>query len=97
MLSFPGQSETSRLTLETIQKTWLVLEENVKKNRVKMIGICDLEPQLFIQLHNWAKVKPSIVQINLSSCCVVPPELSSFCKANEVQLLTHSDPMGRQF
>jgi len=95
VLSFPGQDRHSRLTLETIQETWLVLEANVLKNRVKMIGICDLDPQLFIQLYNWATVKPSIVQINLSSCCVVPPELSSFCKENGVQLLTHSDPMGK--
>jgi len=93
VLSFPGQDRQSRLTLDIIQKTWMVLEDNVAKNRVKMIGICDLDSQLFLQLYNWAKVKPSIVQINLSSCCVVPPELSSFCKENGVQLLTHSDPM----
>ncbi|KAL1115101.1 hypothetical protein AAG570_007132 [Ranatra chinensis] len=37
-------------------------------------------------------VKPSIVQINLASCCVVPPQLQEFAKQHEVQLLTHNDP-----
>jgi len=90
VFSLPPSSEDP--TFDTIQNLWKVLEENVDK-RVKMIGICDLETKLFMKLHKWATIKPSIVQINLSSCCVVPPELSEFCKENEVQLLTHSDPM----
>jgi len=60
-----------------------------------MIGICDVDTQLFIQLYTWARVKPSIVQINLASCCVVPPELAEFCKENSIQLLTHSDPISK--
>lgn len=41
------------------------------------------------------QVKPSIIQINLSSCCVVPPALQEFTKQNDVQLLTHNDPIGK--
>ena len=39
-------------------------------------------------------MKPEIVQINLEVCCVVPPELASFARANDIQLLTHNDPKG---
>jgi len=39
--------------------------------------------------------KPNIVQINLATCCVVPPALETFTKENDIQLLTHSDPCGK--
>ena len=78
-----------------MKETWTVLEESVKNNSVKMIGLCDVDTQLFIQLYSWANIKPSIVQINLASCCVVPPELAEFCKENGIQLLTHSDPISK--
>lgn len=32
------------------------------------------------------------LQVNLLSCCVVPEELSSYAKENDIKLLTHSDP-----
>lgn len=40
------------------------------------------------------QVKPSTLQVNLSSCCVVPQELSSFAQQNDVQVLTHNDAAG---
>jgi len=93
VVSFAGQSDTTPLSLETVQKAWSVLGDAVRSNKVKMIGLCDLDTPLFIQVYDWASVKPSIVQINLASCCVVPPELASFCKEHDIQLLTHSDPI----
>lgn len=41
-----------------------------------------------------AQVKPTTLQVNLSSCCVVPQELSSFAQQNDVQVLTHNDAAG---
>ena len=43
----------------------------------------------------FVQVKPVINQINLAVCCVIPPELSEFAKANSIQLLTHSDARGK--
>jgi len=93
VISFAGQSETTRLTLDMMKTAWSVLEEFVNSGKAKMIGLCDVDTQLFIQLYSWAAVKPNIVQINLASCCVVPPELSDFSKQEDIQLLTHSDPI----
>lgn len=39
-------------------------------------------------------MKPSIVQVNLATCCVVPPALQEFSKQNDIQLNTTSDPAG---
>lgn len=33
-----------------------------------------------------------ILQINLTTCCVVPKDLQLFCKERDISLLTHSDP-----
>ncbi|CAG7728783.1 unnamed protein product [Allacma fusca] len=93
VVSFAGQSGSTPLSLDVMQKVWTTLEETVESSLVKMIGLCDVDSQLFIQLYEWAKMKPSIVQINLASCCVVPPELATFTKEHDIQLLTHSDPI----
>lgn len=82
------------LCLEKLKNIWKTLEELVLNGKVLQIGIADVEETIFRSLFEWAKVKPSIIQINLATCCVVPPTLQSFCKENDVQLLTHSDPIG---
>jgi len=86
-------TDAETLSINTLKNVWSILEEMVVKEKVKMIGLCDISTELFIQLYSWAKVKPNIIQINLASCCVVPPDLSEFCKLQNVQLLTHSDPI----
>ncbi|XP_058801610.1 glutamate--cysteine ligase regulatory subunit [Phymastichus coffea] len=78
--------------LSSIQCLWTVLEEYLNNGKLISIGVSDLDTEKFIQLYNWAKVKPDIIQINLATCCVVPPALQEFTKQNDIQLLTHSDP-----
>lgn len=41
------------------------------------------------------QVKPSSNQVNLASCCVMPPDLTAFAKQFDIQLLTHNDPKGK--
>ncbi|XP_073963002.1 glutamate--cysteine ligase regulatory subunit-like [Choristoneura fumiferana] len=78
--------------LPGIKVLWAVLEEYVKNGQVNQLGVADVGGGCLYKLHAWAKVKPAIAQINLASCCVVPPSLHAFCRANDVQLLTHADP-----
>ncbi|XP_063629025.1 glutamate--cysteine ligase regulatory subunit [Cydia splendana] len=78
--------------LPGIKVLWAVLEDYVKNGRVNLLGVADVGGGCLYKLHAWAKVKPTIAQINLASCCVVPPSLHAFCRANDVQLLTHADP-----
>jgi len=84
-----AQNEASSQVLSL----WKGAEELIKSGKVTSAGLCDLHPPVFIDIHQKAEIKPSSVQINLRSCCVVPEELSSFCKENKVTLLTHSDPV----
>ncbi|KAK9892082.1 hypothetical protein WA026_018284 [Henosepilachna vigintioctopunctata] len=75
-----------------IKSIWTALEAYVLQHKINKIGIADVEEEIFRALYDWSSVKPSIIQINLSTCCVVPPTLQSFCKDHDIQLLTHSDP-----
>ncbi|KAI5638412.1 hypothetical protein NE865_09046 [Phthorimaea operculella] len=78
--------------LPGIKVLWAVLEDFVKHGRVYQLGVADVGGGCLRKLHAWARIKPAIAQINLASCCVVPPSLHTFCRANDVQLLTHADP-----
>ncbi|KAG5867025.1 hypothetical protein JTB14_037112 [Gonioctena quinquepunctata] len=86
------QLEDKKDDLQQIQSVWKILERFVNDEKIKQIGIADIEENTFRSLHDWAQVKPSIIQINLATCCVVPPTLQTFCKDNDIKLLTHSDP-----
>ncbi|KAJ8923957.1 hypothetical protein NQ315_006733 [Exocentrus adspersus] len=85
------QAEDKKDDLYQIQKVWKILESFVENGKIKQLGIADVEESTFRALYEWAAVKPSIIQINLATCCVVPPTLQAFCKENDLKLLTHSD------
>ncbi|XP_035508796.1 glutamate--cysteine ligase regulatory subunit isoform X1 [Dicentrarchus labrax] len=79
-------------TLAHLQPAWEELEALVRSQRIAAIGTSDLDKDLLEQLYNWAQVKPSSNQVNLASCCVMPPDLTAFAKEFDIQLLTHNDP-----
>jgi len=86
------QSEGQNDVIGKIKNVWKVLEKYARDKKILQIGLSDIEEAAFRLIYDWADIKPSIIQINLATCCVVPPTLQAFCKDNEVQLLTHSDP-----
>lgn len=61
---------------------------------IQSLGLCDLDTGVFKKLYSQAELKPSSVQVNLKSCCTVPPDLQTFAKENSIKLHTHSDPIG---
>ncbi|XP_038137058.1 glutamate--cysteine ligase regulatory subunit [Cyprinodon tularosa] len=87
-----GPAEGDNQTLAHLQPAWEELEALVRKQKIAAIGTSDLDKDLLEQLYNWAQVKPSSNQVNLASCCVMPPDLTAFAKEFDIQLLTHNDP-----
>lgn len=73
---------------------WKVLEEYAEEKKITQLGIADLDVKSLKELYEVATARPTIAQINLQACCVVPPALQEFCNQNDIQLLTHSDPEG---
>lgn len=86
-----------KAALNDLRKLWKVLERYSEQKKITQLGIADLDTDSLIDLYSTCSVKPTIAQINLSACCVVPPSLQEFCNKNDVQLLTHSDPEGKCF
>ena len=58
---------------------------------VDSLGLCDVETDVFKRIYYLVDQKPKNVQVNLKSCCVVPPELKQFAAAKNIKLYTHSD------
>uniref|UniRef100_A0A673KBC3 Glutamate--cysteine ligase regulatory subunit n=1 Tax=Sinocyclocheilus rhinocerous TaxID=307959 RepID=A0A673KBC3_9TELE len=88
----PPLPEGEAQTLTHLQPLWEELESLVQSQKIAAIGTSDLDKTLLEQLYNWAQVKPSSNQVNLASCCVMPPDLTAFAKEFDIQLLTHNDP-----
>lgn len=93
ILAYRNEFTNSGSLLEDLLSMWRILEDFVNQGQVCDIGISDVDTEIFIELYNAAKVKPSIHQINLSACCVVPPDLQEFCREHDIRILTHNDPV----
>ncbi|KAK1801191.1 hypothetical protein P4O66_022882 [Electrophorus voltai] len=91
IIASPPLPEGEGLSLAHLQPMWAELETLVQSQKVAAIGTSDLDKTLLEQLYNWAQVKPSSNQVNLASCCVMPPDLTAFAKEFDIQLLTHND------
>lgn len=87
-----SSKESPEDLLRSLTCLWAGVEEYVKSGKLSSIGLSDVSTNVFIELFNYANIKPNIMQISLTTCCVVPPALQTFTKENDVQLLTHSDP-----
>lgn len=79
-----------------LKELWRTLESYADNNRIRQLGIADLDTDTLADLYASCRIKPAIAQINLSACCVVPPEMQEFCAKHEIQLLTHSDSEGER-
>ncbi|XP_017114514.1 glutamate--cysteine ligase regulatory subunit [Drosophila elegans] len=75
-----------------LKELYQTLEQYALKQQITQLGIADLDAAALEELHKGAQVAPTIAQVNLSTCCVVPADLQEFCTAHDIQLNTHSDP-----
>lgn len=91
VIAYSGKEDSEDI-LASLKRLWIGVEEYVKIGKLSSIGLSDVNTNVFIDLFEWANIKPNIVQISLATCCVVPPALQAFTKENDIQLLTHNDP-----
>lgn len=92
ILSLPPLPSEEKFTLDHIKPLWTEIEKLVEENKVLTIGVSDLDTEELMQLYNWSQIKPGVNQVNLESCCVMPPEMTAFAQDHGIQLLTHNDP-----
>ncbi|XP_024421303.1 glutamate--cysteine ligase regulatory subunit isoform X1 [Desmodus rotundus] len=92
IIASPPTEDGVNLSLQHLQPYWEELENLVQSKKIVAIGTSDLDKTQLEQLYQWAQVKPNSNQVNLASCCVMPPDLTAFAKQFDIQLLTHNDP-----
>jgi len=92
-LAFPAIPEDSTLTFAEVAKPfWREMEKLHEDNIVSHLAVCDLDAGKLKELLSWAKIKPEVNQVNLTSCCHMPQNLVEFAKQEDILLHTHGDP-----
>lgn len=77
----------------SIRETWEAMEELVKKGLVKAIGISNFTAPMLIDLLTYAKIPPTVNQIELHPY-LPQTELVKFCQVKGVAVTAYS-PIGR--
>ncbi|PLB53429.1 putative gamma-cysteine synthetase regulatory subunit [Aspergillus steynii IBT 23096] len=78
---------------DSMIQTWRTLEGLQEKGLISQLGVAEFGSERLARFLLHTKVKPSVDQINLKDCCVVPKSLILYAKQENIQLLTHNDCM----
>ncbi|KAJ6018683.1 hypothetical protein N7522_000750 [Penicillium canescens] len=76
---------------DSMVQTWRVLESLHEQGMIAQLGVAEFGSERLARFLPHTKVKPSVDQINLKDCCVVPKSLILYAKQEQIQLLTHND------
>ncbi|MCJ1418481.1 hypothetical protein MMC32_004829 [Xylographa parallela] len=77
--------------LNDMIETWRTLEELHTKGVVAQIGLAEFGSERLKKFLPSTNVRPSVDQINVRDCCVVPKSLILYAKQENIELLTHND------
>ncbi|PVI05221.1 glutamate-cysteine ligase regulatory subunit [Periconia macrospinosa] len=77
--------------IDTIITTWRTLEKLHAEGLVSRLGIAEFGVSRLEKFLSQINVKPSVNQINVRDCCVVPKPLILYAKQQKIELLTHND------
>jgi glutamate--cysteine ligase regulatory subunit len=76
---------------ENIIETWRAFEKLHAEGVVLQIGLAEFGSERLQKFLPRTKVRPSVDQINVRDCCVVPKSLILYAKQESIELLTHND------
>jgi glutamate--cysteine ligase regulatory subunit len=87
-----GSSHDSEASsMETMVQTWRTLESLKEQGLIDQLGVSEFGSDRLAKFLPETKIKPSVDQINVKDCCVVPKMLILYAKENKIELLTHND------
>lgn len=72
-------------------KSWRVLESLHEQGTIAQLGVSEFSSTRLEKFLPEVKILPSVDQINVKDCCVVPKPLIMYAKEHNIELLTHSD------
>ncbi|KAJ5106002.1 hypothetical protein NUU61_003349 [Penicillium alfredii] len=76
---------------DSMVQTWRVLESLHEQGSIAQLGVAEFGCDRLARFLPHTKAQPSVDQINLKDCCVVPKSLILYAKQEHIQLLTHND------
>ena len=77
--------------MEAMTKTWRALEYLHDKGLALQIGLSEFGTERLKKFLPTTNTRPSVDQINVRDCCVVPKSLILYAKQEKIELLTHND------
>lgn len=72
-------------------KAWRVLESLHAQGVISQLGVSEFSSERLNKFLPEVTVRPTVDQINVKDCCVVPKPLIVYAKENKIELLTHAD------
>lgn len=72
-------------------QTWQAFEYLHDKGLTDQIGLSEFGTERLKRFLPTTRIKPSVDQINVKDCCVVPKSLILYAKQEKIELLTHND------
>ena len=72
-------------------ETWRTLEKLHEEGTIAKLGLSEFGTQRLAKFLPKTSVRPSVDQINVRDCCVVPKPLILYAKREQIELLTHND------
>ncbi|KAF3047172.1 hypothetical protein E8E12_011543 [Didymella heteroderae] len=85
------ESEVPPEDIETMAATWKTLETLHSEGLVSKLGIAEFGVARLQKFLEHTAIRPSVNQINVRDCCVVPKPLILYAKQQQIELLTHND------
>ncbi|KAL2038197.1 hypothetical protein N7G274_009145 [Stereocaulon virgatum] len=77
--------------MKAMAETWEALEWLHDHGVASQIGVSEFGSERLQKFLPHTRVRPSVDQINVRDCCVVPKSLILYAKREKIELLTHND------
>lgn len=85
------QADADAESVDAMIETWKCLEQFHEEGVIGRLGVSEFGKDRLTRFLKKAKIRPSVDQINVRDCCVVPKSLIVYAKGEKIDLLTHSD------
>jgi len=92
------KDEAYEAQLGQLRSLWKELSQQLvgEDKRVRAMGVCDVETMTLKALVEDAEEgnisgRPYSISVGMESCCVVPEDMTTFCSAHSIRVLTHKD------
>lgn len=94
VVSSDGDASANSEDLEGLEaqlKSWKVLEQLHQQGIIKQLGVAEFSADRLTKFLPEVNIRPTIDQINVKDCCVVPKDLILYAKEQDIKLWTHND------